>query len=506
MRHRILIRGGAVGNKTAAPAPSPAAPALPAKSALPSVFGRLSLRPYQQAALENHSASVEVWLWARGTGKSFALAAWAIARLITRPGRVATILVPSLQHGLRFHRACAQISAQMKTAFEQEDLSPGPQFESMHLETRITVDAQIGRIQILPATPQTARAFSGDIILDDFAFHENSVALWKAIEPLLAANPDRLCRVASIPNGCHNMFHRLATDARIPVRKVTRATAWQEGCPVVHPVTGADITPRKARQLASHSHDYDQDFECEFHTEKMPVLTRALIHAAERPHVGDVWEQSWGPHLKESGADLFVGVDVGRDRNLTVITVLERFDDLLLVRGILRLKDAPLQHQQQQLAAICSSWQVKRVHIDVTGLGLGLHEATRQSFGAKIHGINFARTVFPSHSRAQTSCEKIPLPDYLAALVWQVFEDQQIRIPVDPLLREDLRLPHRSISPAGRMNICPTASGGHHADHFWSLALALHAFKPDRQPLPVIQPIRREVIHSVSRMPRIGKL
>ncbi|MDB6068139.1 MAG: hypothetical protein JWR26_4347, partial [Pedosphaera sp.] len=35
------------------------------------------------------------------------------------------------------------------------------------------------------------------MILDEFAFHEDSAAIWEAAEPILSSNPDFLCRIAS---------------------------------------------------------------------------------------------------------------------------------------------------------------------------------------------------------------------------------------------------------------------------------------------------------------------
>src|SRR5688500_17629242 len=57
------------------------------------------LRPYQFEAFKNRTNGLEVWMWGRQTGKSFTLAAWAVSRLIERPGRLVTILSNSLANG-----------------------------------------------------------------------------------------------------------------------------------------------------------------------------------------------------------------------------------------------------------------------------------------------------------------------------------------------------------------------------------------------------------------------
>ena len=81
----------------------------------------------------------------------------------------------------------------------------------MRMEVRITVQGKVGRIKVLAANPRTARGFSGDLILDEFAHHENSAAIWGAAEPYLNSHPDYLCRIASTGNGRYNMFYRMVS-------------------------------------------------------------------------------------------------------------------------------------------------------------------------------------------------------------------------------------------------------------------------------------------------------
>jgi hypothetical protein len=125
------------------------------------------------------------------------------------------------------------------------------------------VDGHVGRIKILPANPRTARGFSGDLILDEFAFHDDSTAIWEAAEPILSANPDFLCRIASTPNGgtiCSTARHRSEhSQAYHP-----RSEAWRQRMIISHPVTRQPITPDEARALAHDKRAYDQNYECIF--------------------------------------------------------------------------------------------------------------------------------------------------------------------------------------------------------------------------------------------------
>jgi phage FluMu gp28-like protein len=93
---------------------------------------------------------------------------------------------------MELNRHCADVCAKLGQAFEQEDLSPDKRYETMNCETRISVAGKVGRIQILATNPRTARGFSGDLILDEFAFHEDANAIWNAAEPILSSNADYL--------------------------------------------------------------------------------------------------------------------------------------------------------------------------------------------------------------------------------------------------------------------------------------------------------------------------
>jgi phage FluMu gp28-like protein len=478
----------------------------------PSVL--IPFRGYQREAFDNRVNGVEVWMWGRQTGKSFTLAAWAVDRLITRPGRLVTILSNSRANGAELNQKCAEIARIYQRAFEQADLSTDLRFECMNYETRITINGEVGRIKILAANPRTARGFSGDLILDEFAFHENSTAIWEAAEPILSANPDFLCRIASTPNGRSNMFYRMVNDPAIPKRIVPRSEAWRQGLVIAHPVTRDAITPDQARGLALDKRAYGQNYECIFESSAMVLLPNDLISQAEDPEVGVLCEDDWSDVAREiltlstqrasraqsernenscsadsvlSGTSVslarnfYVGVDVGRSQDLTVITVLEKAGGLLLVRAMLRLRNLRLPAQQELLEVACRSPRFVGARIDMTGLGLGLYEYTRQRFGNRIHGLNFSSTIplKPGGAIRASSAEahNVRVPEALALHLLDAYESKRIRHPVDPLLREDLRKPERIVSPDGKVSIAAARSrnGSGHADHFWSLALAVHA-------------------------------
>src|SRR5580700_10213038 len=177
---------------------------------------RIALRPYQQAIFDDRSSGILILHWSRQIGKSFTLAAWAVDRLLSRPGRLVTVLSNSRENGAEFVAKCAEVCHLNGTEYESVDKSQGIRFQNMRMEVRIRAQGKVGRIKVLAANPRTARGFSGDLILDEFAFHEDSAAIWEAAEPILASNPDFKCRIASTGNGKHNMFYRMVSGWSAP--------------------------------------------------------------------------------------------------------------------------------------------------------------------------------------------------------------------------------------------------------------------------------------------------
>jgi phage FluMu gp28-like protein len=126
--------------------------------------------------------------------------------------------------------------------------------------------------------------------------------------------------------------------------------------------------------------------------------------------------------------------------------------------------------------------------MDATGIGVGLYEYTQNKFPDKVQGVNFSSNVSlgssSSHSAASSAWTLSPrnfpsvrVTEYLATQLLQTYEDHAIHQPIDNTLRDDLRKPERLLSPSGRVSIAATRDDAGHADHFWSLALAIDAAK-----------------------------
>ena len=455
--------------------------------------GLVQFRKYQERVFWDHTTKTQILHWSRQIGKSYTLAAWAVDRLLRFPGRLVTVLSNSRANGAEFVLKAEEVCRKLGQAIELEsnnealnqrlDLAEDMKYDSMRFEVRIRIGDKVGRILVLAANPRTARGFSGDLILDEFAFHEDSRAIWEAAEPIISSNPDFLCRIASTGNGKRNMFYQLISEGRIPYYRVRRSDAWgAKEIKVYSAITGKEITPAEARAQSSDKRAYDQNYECLFNDENSALLTQELINAAQREGIV-IESQTWSDAtlvrlLTKTIGDLYLGQDVGRNRDLSVQTVLEKIGSAYRVVAMLRMENTRLPAQQRELDRIVALPKFRRAEIDMTGIGLGLVEYAQEKHGSqKIGGVNFGSTE-PITQRIQAEGRKAPtarVTEIMATEMLGVFEDRGIEIPMDAELRDSLRKPEKIVSPGGRVSIAATRDDAGHADEFWSIALAIRA-------------------------------
>lgn len=464
----------------------------------------VGFRKYQKPIFNDRTAGIIVLHWSRQIGKSFTLASWAVDRILdklkTNDSWLVTVLSNSRDNGAEFVIKAQDVCNKLGVVMEQSDDSPDLVYDNMKMEVRITLKVdgitRTGRIKVLAANPRTARGFSGDLILDEFAFHENSAAIWEAAEPILSSNPEFLCRISSTGNGKHNMFFRMASGAGpndgtlftstagFKVCRVTRTEAWKMGVKIYDANTRAPITPEAARAAALDKRAYDQNYECKFNDENMCLLTNELIQQALREGI-PIDEQAWSAvsiaRMYRAEGNLYLGQDVGRHHDLSVQVVGEKRGNELKVIGMLRMAGMRLPDQQKQLAIVGKLPKFRAGLIDMTGLGLGLVEyAQEEPWGRiKIQGINFATTE-PINDHLQREGRKVPtarVTENMATALLSRFEDKSISIEVemDTQAIEDLRKPERITSPGGRTSIAAVRDEAGHADHFWGFALMIRA-------------------------------
>jgi phage FluMu gp28-like protein len=157
---------------------------------------------------------------------------------------------------------------------------------------------------------------------------------------------------------------------------------------------------------------------------------------------------------------LYLGVDIGRFRDLTVIWIVEKLDAMLYTRKIICLEKQTFEAQEAVLYPLLALPAVRRACIDQTGLGCQFVERARKKFNRyRVEGLTFNPV----------------LKEKLAYKLRSAFEAGSLRIPDDRLLTADLRSIRKTVTASGNIRFEGERHQNSHADRFWAAALALEA-------------------------------
>ena len=415
---------------------------------MPTKTPAIALYPYQRAWLAD-KARFKIGMFARQTGKTFTTtleivddcfaaeaagkrARWVILSRGERQAREA-IEAGVKRHIEAYGAACSVIE--------------GRETAGMAEVTKLEVVFPGGsRITALPANPDTARGFSANVFLDEFAFHQDSHAIWRALFPVTRKGW-RLV-VTSTPNGKGNKFYELMTDAKL-------AEVWSRHTVDIHRAV-ADGLPLDIPAFKAAMNDEDswaQEFELKWLDEASAWLSYELIDGAEHAQAGNPENYTGGP--------CWVGVDIGARNDLFVIVVLEQVGDVLWTREIVARKRVTFAEQDALLDDVFNAYRVTRCCMDQTGMGeKPVQDAQRRHGSSRVEGVIFTG----------------PAKLTLATAGKEAFEDRRIRIPQgDGALRADLHKLKKMTGPTGAPRFVAESDAAGHADRSWALFLALNA-------------------------------
>jgi phage FluMu gp28-like protein len=203
-----------------------------------------------------------------------------------------------------------------------------------------------------------------------------------------------------------------------------------------------------------------QEFMCQPADDASAFLAYDLIAGCEYPA-----DNQWQTDLLDCKNPLFIGVDVGREVDLTVIWLIEQIGGINFTRRVIEMSKQTFDAQEHSLYELLSLPSVRRCCIDQSGLGRQFAERAAGKFGAyKVEGITFTQRV----------------KEELAYPVRVAFEDRSIKVPFTNAIRADLRGVCKEVTGSGHVRFAGERNRYGHCDRFWALALALHAAK---QPL-----------------------
>ena len=440
------------------------------------------LYPYQRRYLRD-GARFKAGMWSRQTGKTFTTALEAVLDVLEAEaeGRTSrwTILsvsrdraLDAMDNGVKLHlRAIGAAFTALDVPLAVDELA--------HV---VRIGERGSYIRAIAAKPETARGMSDNLILDEFAHHQDNRAIWTALFPVIS-KPGLKVRVISTPNGVGDKFHEIMSAPEL-------AGLWSRHTVTIHDAV-AEGLPRDIAELKLGMNDPDawaQEFECAFLDNAARAwLPFDLIMAAQSEAAGDAARYTGGP--------CFVGMDLAARGDLTVIAVLEVVgaggaglpaiaapaaastaasgasplpqsgSELLICRELIELRGASFAEQLAELDGVMQRYRVTRVAIDQTGLGeMPVQEAQRRHGSYRIEGVIF------------TAARKLDM----AVALKDRLETRRLLLPPGQALVDDLRSVRAELGPAGIPRLLAERQGGSHADRFWALALAVSAAAGER--------------------------
>lgn len=315
----------------------------------------------------------------------------------------------------------------------------------------------------LPANPDTARGFSANVFLDEFAIHKDSREIWGALFPIISAGWK--IRVTSTPKGKGNKFYELMTAAPKPGKK----QIWSRHIVDIYQAVDEGLT-RDIDELRDGLNDPDlwaQEYELMWLDEASSWLSYDLINSVEHCDAGK-------PDLFDVPGEYYIGNDIAARNDLWVAWVLKRVGDVLWTVDIRVLRRASFAAQDQELDELYHQYKPRRIGMDQTGMGEKPVEDAKRRYGEyTVEGVLFNATNKQD----------------MATLAKQKFEDRQLRIPEgDQAIRKDLHSLKKTVSMGGNVRFDADRDGDGHADRAWALFLAIDAATDNSAPASAAPP------------------
>jgi len=344
-------------------------------------------------------------------------------------------------------------------------------------------------IYSLSSNPNAQAGKRGRRVFDEFALNPDNRLLYSIGQPgtMWGGGMD----IISTHRGSGNFFNELVNEIRwkgnpkgFSLHTVTVLDAvkdgllgklqnkWREGNPGDDRLRWTeDDFLQHLRHECADEETWLQEFMCVPGDDNAAFLSYELIAGCEYPpgedwemDVAAVYDRRQSPAVADRrynpSGELYLGVDIGRTRDLTVIWVVEKLGDVRATRAVICLDRQTFEAQESILYPLLSHEKVRRCCVDQSGIGRQFAERAAQRFGRyKVEGIQFTSAV----------------KEELAYATRTAFEKKTVRIPADKFIRADLRSMRKEATASGNIRFTGERTVHGHADRFWALALALHA-------------------------------
>lgn len=330
------------------------------------------------------------------------------------------------------------------------------------------------RVNCMTSNPRRFRSKGGDVVLDEFDWHDDPEGMLDAAMPVTTWGYN--IRLLTTRSREGTPFDNLVKT----VKKVLRGETTFDDAKTMNwtyhflPITIAveqglaekiykfdhvDLAAREkflkeCRARCRNDDAYMQEYMCTPSSNASTLIPYDLYQSCES-------SDCLIPQLAAEGEHAYyVGLDIGREVHLTKIWVDELLGDILIARKVITLIQQPYHVQYKVLSDLLSNPKVMRLCGDATGIGDMLVETLADRFGDdRVEKVKFTA----------------PAKDHLANQLRCRFEDKRTRVPDDIKIRESFHKVRKTVTLSGNIRYDAATTEEGHADDFWACALAKEA-------------------------------
>jgi phage FluMu gp28-like protein len=474
------------------------------KIRLKDLYGSVPVLPYQERWIKDDS-QLKIAVWSRQSGKSFAAALRAVLKCLGPRTQYIILSKGERQSRLFMEKVkdFCLVFKRLKVLPSYEEIIPATEEKTME----VFFPHNHSRIIGLPANPDTARGYSGHIVLDEFAFHGDASKIFAACFPIITRGYS--IEVISTPNGTAGKFYEIAKQADLVGTRdsglgIRENSSTQFPAPSTQLWSGhkVDIYDAVAQGLKADinllrsgcddEETWLQEYGCQFLSDAQNYIPVELISTCVHEEATTEWISPVSRVSNPESPDLYLGIDIGRKRDLTVAWLFEKVGGILWSRHLLEMKKLSFDEQERAIcnliegvaqgphsgpAALQSTAErpygisgkpqgrsagpalPRRICVDQSGIGMMLAEHLVQRYGGCVEPITFT----------QQNKER------MAPAVKQCFEERTVRIPDNREVRADINAVKRFVTMAGNVRFDADHTDKGHADRFWALAMVVNA-------------------------------
>jgi len=379
--------------------------------------------------------------WCRQSGKTHMIAALLLWYALTHPGAHIAVVGPSWRQTKLVIRRINAFMQKLPKAWQGK-----PRKTYVELPNG-------SRIEAFPNNPDTIRGPTLDVVYcDEMNFIPNDEEMFDAIMWTLVTKRRGKFICSSTPWNTDSVFYRIWHDPAFKDYCKLHIT-WRDALEPKGPLT-RDKIEQLRRQYEGDPWRWTREMEAEWSEETDVWLDQGLLTKCID---GDL---ELFPVTARKIGEFYVGVDLGKVRDYSVVAVVDRDEN-----GVLRLLHChrfplgtPYASVVGYIKLLQERWiTIRRVFVDQTGVGEPIVEEMMRGGIRGVEGVKFTE----------------PRKEEMATLLKQTMLEGLLRLPYDRDIIAELNVERFEITKSGRIKF--SHPEGTHDDRFWAMALAVAA-------------------------------